>query len=250
MEIRRLSGLAAVAAGLLVAACSDDPSNPFGSTDDAQVSLDVASYAAEATLDDIDLMSDEAAPAFPGPAAAPPIGDLTISRQVTFYDEQGAEMSSYDALLTASINIVFTLDGSRSRSGDRGTVEVQVSRSRDMTVSGLLGDETERTWNGTGSASGNRVMRSDGQGDREYTMSATTTIDNVVMLVPRDNSWPLSGTITREITVEVVGGLEDNQTRTRTVVVVFNGTNLVDITINGETFTLDLDTHEIVDSQS
>ena len=250
MEIRRLSGVAAVAAGLLVAACSDDPSNPFGSTDDAQVSLDVASYAAEATLDDIDMMSAEAAPVFQGPAAAPPIGDLTVSRQVTFYDEQGAEMTSYDDLLTASINIVFSLEGSRSRSGDRGTIEVQVSRSRAVTVSGLLGEEIERVWNGTGSASGNRVMRSDAQGDREYSMSATATIDNVVMPVPRGSGWPLSGTITREITVEVIRGLEDTQTRTRTVVVEFNGTNLVNITINGETRILDLETREIVDSQS
>lgn len=250
MEIRRLSGFAAIGALVVAAACSDDPSNPFGSTEEAQVNEDVASYAAEATVDDINLMSDEAAPVFQGPAAAPPIGDLEVSREVTFFDEQGAEMPSYDDQLTASINIVFSLEGSRSRSGQRGSVEVQVSRNRDLTVSGLLGDEVERTWNGSGEATGNHVMRSDAQGDREYNMSATTTIDNVVMPVPRGSGWPLSGTITREVTVEVIRGLEDAQTRTRTVVVEFNGTNLVDITINGETRTLDLETREIVDSQS
>ena len=52
------------------------------------------------------------------------------------------------------------------------------------------------------------------------------------------------------MTVEVIGGLGDLRTHERTVVIEFNGTNLVPITINGRTFTLDLETREIIDNNA
>lgn len=226
-----------------------DTTDPIGVglAEEEQVNLDVAAYAAEATADDLDMMTSETDPVFGGaPFAAPPIGDLTVSRQVRFLDESGGEMDRYDAALTEAIEIDFSLEGSRSRTGDRGTVNIQVSRQRDVMVSGLLGDETERTWNGTGSASNNRSAVSDLAGNREYDFSASTLVEDVVIPVPR--SWPLSGRITRQVTVTVVRGLEDTRIRERTVVVTFNGTNLVPIMVNGEQFTLNLETREIVDA--
>jgi hypothetical protein len=48
------------------------------------------------------------------------------------------------------------------------------------------------------------------------------------------------------VTVEVVGGLEDDRTRSRTVVITFNGTQFAEITINGEMFFFDLETRTVV----
>ena len=245
LSTRRLGSLGVVTA-LLLGACSDNPLVP--NNEEEQVTLDVASYAAEATVDDIVVMAGQAAVVLPSLLAGPPEGDLNVTRTVTFYDDNGVEMTAYDPLLTASVNIMLSMSGNRSRTGDRGTVTISVSRERDLTISGLLGQETQRTWNGSGSASANRSLHSDQRGDREYDISATTTITNVVMPVPRGSSWPLSGRITREVTVEVIRGLEDSRTRTRTVEIEFNGTSLVPITINGVTYTLDLENREILRS--
>jgi hypothetical protein len=74
-------------------------------------------------------------------------------------------------------------------------------------------------------------------------MSGTAVIDNVVHPVPRtDDAWPLSGTITREVTINVVNGPNGDVTRTRTVVITFNGTNLPIMTVDGEAFEIDLST--------
>jgi hypothetical protein len=67
-----------------------------------------------------------------------------------------------------------------------------------------------------------------------------------VIPVPRGNGYPLSGTITRTLTLTRSNG-EETFTRERTVSVTFNGTRYVTITINGEAFTLDLETREIVE---
>ena len=178
------------------------------------------------------------------------LGNLTVSREVTFFAENGDEMLGYDPLLTASIQVLFSMEGSRTRTGDRGTMTISVSRQRDITISGLLGEEIDRTFDGTGSASKNRSIISDEHGERTYDFSSTTVINLVVIPVPRGSGWPLSGTITRNVTVEVIGGLGDLRTHERTVVIEFNGTNLVPITINGRTFTLDLETREIIDNNA
>lgn len=230
------------------AACSETALTP--AEEEARLDLDVATYAADATVDDINLMDSEAGRIMGGPMTAPEADSFTFSRTVTYYDADGNEMSAYDPLNTASIRIQVHVEGSRSRTGDRGSLEVSVNRDRDLTVSGLLGEETQRTWNGTGQAAENRVRTSDEFGTRTYDMSSSTTITDVVVPVPRGSGWPLSGTITREITVTVVSGLEDTRTRTRTVVIEFNGTQFVPITINGETYTLNLETREIIRPES
>ncbi len=77
-------------------------------------------------------------------------------------------------------------------------------------------------------------------------MSSSTVVADVVILVPREGTWPQSGTITRNVTVEVVSGLGDTRTRERTVVITFNGTQFVSVTINGErTCELDLATRQV-----
>ncbi|MFQ5704449.1 MAG: hypothetical protein ACE5HT_10560 [Gemmatimonadales bacterium] len=254
-------GLAALPALLLLSACSDSPNSPATTAaEEQQINQDVATFVADATSDDIALMTDESDdtmdPTFANRtdctrqarrmlrcAARSFARDLSISREITYFDVDGNEQDAFDPVTTESIHIVASLEGSRTT--DR--FSASISRNRDVTVSGLAGDETQRTWNGTGSTARNRTRNTDDSGLREYNMSSTSTMTDVVIPVPRTaGSFPLSGTITKEITVEIIRGLDNTKTRTRTVTIEFNGTQFVPITINGETFTLDLATHEIV----
>jgi hypothetical protein len=137
---------------------------------------------------------------------------------------------------TASINVVIDVSGEVVRDNWTATVE----RHRDMTVSGLEGDETTRIWNGSGNGSV-QGTHSDSLGTRSYDMSSTSAIVDVVRGLPREeNPYPLSGTITRNISVTIIGGPDGDVTRQRTVSITFNGTQFATLTVNGETFEVDL----------
>lgn len=232
-----------VAAGF--AAC-DDGTAPVG--DPGDLELAVAAVAAEATLDDVQSMTlgtwglagpvagPEAASQF-GPHGGLAPGDvLQRERTVTFYDADGQVMDGYDPLVTDRINLVIEVEGSLERPRWSGEVE----RHRDVTVSGLAGQETQRTWNGTGSDLHARVRVSD-EGNVERRFASQTSIEDVVVGVPRhENPWPLSGTITRHVEVTVVNGPNGDVTRERTVVVTFNGTRYVTLTVDGQEFEVDL----------
>lgn len=254
LQTRRLGGLGLAAAFLLLTACSDSLSDIESAAEDAQLNLDVAAYVADATTDDIAMMTDEFSRVLPAPFASGPsfqgpgagrLSDYEVSRTVTFFNEADEEMDGFDPVLTSYIHMLLEMEGSRTRQGDRGTITQSVSRSRDMIISGLLGEETERTWNGTGSSAKAAVVVSDADGERSYNFSATSVITDVVIPVPRGSGWPLSGQIERTVTTERIDG-DEVQTRTRNVVVEFNGSHLVPIWINGELYTLNLETREIL----
>jgi hypothetical protein len=268
-KILRLSSFAAFPVLLLLGGCSD-PQGPL-SEEEQLLNLDVAQYVADATNDDVVAMTSEAEFAMrrglhlvPGcrrwgffkircvPRKFSGDGNLNITHEVTFYgpdvDQDGNldPQEQYDSLTTEAINYVASIEGTRERTHDGVQFSVTVNRQRDFTVSGLTGEETQRTWNGTGSADVNRTRTSDEKGTRTYDMSSTTMVEDVVILVPRAGTYPQSGTITRHVTVEVVDGLADPTTRERDVVIEFDGTQFATITINGEVFKLDLETREVV----
>jgi hypothetical protein len=71
-------------------------------------------------------------------------------------------------------------------------------------------------------------------------MTGASTIVDVVVPHPRTaDSWP-EGTIEREVHVVVLVDGEVFREVDRTVVVVFDGTQYALMTVNGETFTIDL----------
>lgn len=228
--------MAALAALVVAGACDDGATDP--AVDDTVVNEDVALLAADAVQEDLDVMNATLAAAGPALAAAQGgIFDFARTRTVTFYDADGVEQDAFDDLTTASINTTLVLEGSRSR--DR--VEFTFSRTRDMWITGLEGEETERTWNGTGQDDRSRVRLDDGAVTRSYTFDGSLLVEDVVVGVPRaENPWPLSGTITRELTIDIVDGIRGTRTVSRTVVVTFNGTSLVTLTVNGESFEFDL----------
>ena len=117
---------------------------------------------------------------------------------------------------------------------------VSVERARDKTVSGLAGTETHRTWNGAGS----EVVSRSGftlQGDeRSYEAVGTFTYTDVVVPIPGSvPRYPVSGTITRLLTVTLTGP-EGSRTRTVDVVITFDGTSTATAVVNGVTREIDL----------
>lgn len=246
------STLNTAAALLLVVACNSTPtSSPILTS---RISEDVATVAADATAEDVDLMVGMNG--LPGNMAfaTPPIGGtngcgfgggrftcppnsangLTSTRTVAFFDAAGAAQQGYDAALTARIEVQMRIQGDVSR----GPWSASIDRSRDMVFTGLLGAETTRTANGTATGSASRVRVREGQATRGHEMSETATIVDVVIPVRAEGvtPWPLSGTITRVVTVTPEGGTAV----TRTVIITFDGTASPPATVNGEPFTIDL----------
>ena len=228
MEFKSNTGLTVLAA-LAVAAC--DATGPVDELD-SQINEDVALVAADAALDDLVQMAlPIGAASFDG--AAPP---HTRSRIVTYF-EDGVEAAAYDPETTDAIRIEVLVSGAV----ERGEWSASVERTRDLMVTGLEGAETTRIWNGTGSSDVSRSVHNDAEGSRSYDLSAQGQIIDVVRGVPRsENPWPLSGTITRSVIVTIVNGPNGDETRTREVTIVFDGTQFAAITVNGETFVLDL----------
>ncbi len=231
MKLARIGGLALLSTFAL-AACND--ANGPSELDQA-IDEDVALVAADAVLEDLQQMYVSL-----GSQAASGVSfdvPRNFSRAVSFFDAAGDPQDAYNPLTTASIRILIEMSGAVERDGWTATIV----RSRDVTVSGLEGEETERTWNGTSSTDVTRSQHTDENGTRTYEMSGAGTIEDVVRGVPRDeNPWPTSGTITRSITVVITNGPNGDVTHERTVVITFNGTQFATLTVNGEEFEVDL----------
>jgi hypothetical protein len=234
--VTKLTALLAVAA---LGACADGT----GPTSQAEImNADAAMIAGDATAQDVEMMQGPAGPAFGmhlgfHPARfdclreTPP--RLTVERSCVFKDADGVVQSAYDPITTATVVMSATISGEI----DRGHLEATINHTHELTVTGLAGTETSRTWNGNGSGTFTAVRtRSDGT-ERSYSVASQSTVTNVVIPVPRTlTSWPLSGTIHRVLTLT----RNDGTVVTRDVLVTFNGTQIVTVVVNGETFEFDL----------
>ncbi|HSM06667.1 MAG TPA: hypothetical protein VK858_18730 [Longimicrobiales bacterium] len=234
--MKTLYRMAPVLGALMALAACDDDGTGVEVLDQEALDQDVALLAADAAAEDLAVMSDMLQWAgLGGPEAM--ARDLYRSRSVEFFDAEGLLQDAYDALTTASIHTVLEIQGEV----ERMNMEMSLSRTRDMWVTGLEGEETTRTWNGTGTEAHSRVRVSDTRGTRTYDMEGTLLVEDVVRPVPlTDRPWPLSGTITRTVTVEVTGGPDGDRTVTRTVVITFSGERIVTLTVNGVEYELDL----------
>lgn len=234
MSSRRTLGVLATA---LFAACD---SGTGLTAADAALNADLATVTADAAATDVELMR--------GPGGGPfGLGllaraghfecdrenraGLDVIRTCTFKDAAGNTQAAYDSLTTASVIVHAEISGALTR--DRWSATV--SRVRDLTVTGLAGRETSMTWNGTGSATTTRARVVDST-TRTYEMTATGTISNVVIPVPRTaTAWPTSGTVTKRVVAT-----RNGKTVERNVSITFNGTQFAVVTVNGETFEFDL----------
>lgn len=213
---------------LVLAACGDeDPTN--APSLDATIDADLAMVSADAAIEDVHALRDVR-------HGGSFMAERSGSRTVQFFDASGAEQAEYDELTTESIYLTMEMDREIERDG----WSASVSRTREMTVSGLEGVETTRTVNGTGYEEISRSRHADDRGFRTREITGTRTIANVVHPVPMDeDSWPLSGTITREMTVTVTTE-QGTRTHSREVVITFDGTQFPEMTVDGESFEVDL----------
>jgi hypothetical protein len=241
---KRLGGI--LAAVVALGACAE--ATGLEGLDD-QLVMDIALLAADATLEEFTLWSQPmgfggagpalvgaAVPGFPGRGGF--AGEGSGTRSATFFDSTGAEQDAYDALTTASIHIVHEVAGTITRDD----FVAEVSRERDMTVSGMEGEETTRTWNGAGSSEMSRSGTMDDGTERSHSSTGTFTYQDVVVPVPGSESpYPLSGTITRSM---VGSRTTARGTRTREIemIITFNGTSLAEADVNGESVEIDLST--------
>ena len=241
---------------LVLAGCDagNDPTIP------SNLNFDAAVVAADGTLEDLRMMHGPglgvAWGVFPplegGRPNCPPENDryrcppferegFTYTREITFLDGGGNPMDEFVEGSTASIHYLISVAGELSREW----FTASINRDRDMTVSGLPLDADEEddgvvTWDGTGAGNSQRTRLTDGGETREFTMESTFEISEVVIPYPRgEESWPQSGTITRWIKITRTLG-EDTETRERTVVITFDGTQFATVTVGEDTFTIDL----------
>lgn len=220
---------------------------------DQALTLNAAIVAADATLEDLNLART---PFAFGPQGAPepgigpgPMGEpgghrgiggaLSGTRSVTFYDAEGHTQDAYDPSTTASIHFLLEVGGEVARAGWSGTL----SRIRDMTVSGLELEETTRIFNGSGTEAIGRSRTLDDGTEASFDMAGTFTYSALEVPIPgSEDRYPLSGTVTRSMSVTVVNGPNGDVTRNVNVVVTFNGTSTATAVVNGESYEIDLDT--------
>jgi hypothetical protein len=257
--MKALTRYGALVCAVILGACGKDATGP--DQDTPLLDSDLAVVVADATGEDVDIMREPVSFPSMSPSLAPGNGELsptnctfsnasqrvecppftrenslTITRSYQFFDALGAIQQAYDALLTAKANIKASIVGVKS--GDHWSATIE--RSRDFTVTGLLGEETERTWNGTGTASATRSRHNDTT-ERTYDITCTLTVTNVVVPVERGaDRFPTSGTITRHCTITITGGPRDGLVVDRTVTVTFNGNQSATLSIGDKTFDIDL----------
>jgi len=236
--VRSLSLVAVVALG---AAGCDDGVGDADVIDEEALRADAALVAVDGLFEDLVLMQEPPVLALLGAgpelAGAEAPGSVSFSKQVTFFDKDGAEQDRYDPLLTASIAVVWDL----ARSVETTFWSASIQRHRAMTVTGLLEVETQRTWNGTGTGVVARSRHPEDGVARTYDMSSDVIIANVVRGVPRvDHPYPLSGSITRNIDVRVTKDGEVVAERDVTAVITFDGTQFATVMVGPDSWKIDL----------
>lgn len=161
---------------------------------------------------------------------------FTFTREVTFYDEDGNEqLDGFDQATTDAIHMVVQASGTREHSFWSASME----RSRDMWLTELLSDA--HLLNGEGHSVVNRSGNPADGSERTFDMTVDVLWEDVVHLQPREDfPYPESGTITRDIFVEVTKDGEVIGGRDVTTVITFNGTQFVTLLVNGEAYEIDM----------
>jgi hypothetical protein len=238
-----------IAAGAGLTGCdSTDPSGDL-------INYDAAVVASDGALEDLEMMHGPrlglGGVVFPaligGRPDCPKTQDVFLcdpveragieyTRAITYRDAGGAAQDAYEEATTSSIEYLITVHGERGREGWSASID----RARDFGVTGLIDGGGAVTWNGTMTGSVTRSRHFDEGEGRSYEIQSIGSVNDVVVPFPRaDDSWPLSGTISRSLTITRSNGSE-SETRDKNVTITFNGTSQVEVTVDGETFTLDL----------
>ncbi len=165
----------------------------------------------------------------------------SVRKYYQFLDASGKPMEKFVRGTTESIHYLLNTDASEVK--DNGS-SVNHSR-RDLTVSGFLGPN--RIWNGFGSSADTSVRREE-LSTRKYTGFSVDTLKAVTFVDERAaHPYPLSGVAIRVVDYTVVSTGKQTETTTvhKRVVVTFNGTADVPISLGDYGCILHLDTHRV-----
>jgi hypothetical protein len=161
-------------------------------------------------------------------------GSLTVTRSFGLFDDAGAPQAQYDAATTASIDYQLHASGTIARTAYTGTAYTATyARDAHLAVSGLAGDETDRTWNGVGTSTLHAEFQRP-NGVRAYDMASADTVQNVVFRVPTSTyAYPLSGRIIHwmSVTQTLDDGAPVTRTASRRVTVTFDGTTVAAVKV-------------------
>ena len=164
----------------------------------------------------------------------PPItrDGLTVHRSFAYADANGDPMRRFDPLLTAATNTRSAIVGTLRRESS----SIRIRSGGEMTVSGLLGDETTHILNGREVGRRETEISTDQGTATSLLEFANRTVAVVIPVIRRDERvlplrrWPLSGQAIREHAVAVTRNGEVHTERSRETT-TFNGTALVPVEI-------------------
>lgn len=232
--MKPLALMAVLAIG--AAGCEDGTTNT-NDFDDEGLLADAALVAADGMFQDIAHMQSPGT--WGGFGVGPEAGPIeiqgtrTFNRTVTFFPGP-----DYDPETTTHMQIVSDL----TRQVTHTFWSADIVRHRDMTVSGLLGEETQRTWDGTATGDVFKSRHPEGGAVRTYDMESSAVITQVVRGIPRaQNPWPLSGMITRTIKAVRTKEGEEPVEKNITTKITFNGTQFVTLIVNDGTGDVEYD---------
>lgn len=172
-----------------------------------------------------------------------------------FFDTAGVLQTAYDPFTTDSATLTVSDTGAFAFSwGNNGYADTS-AHHRFVSLSNLAGDpDTLHIWNGTGSTFDHSVRT--GHVSKTYQLtSSDTTIDLEIRQPRRLNPYPISGTIIRNYDMLRTRMRSDTSSdtltvtktvhSTRRVVVTFNGTANVPMTVGSDSYMLNLDTRQV-----
>lgn len=169
---------------------------------------------------------------------------LTVLWVYAYFDQSGHGMPGYNLLTTEKVEYWSQLDGPV---GDGATFTGTTHRKSDQLLTGLLGKETTRVWNGAG-VSADTTSYHSASGSRHYAGVELDSVKSVIYRQPRTpGSYPLSGDVIRVANYSVTSTGHATETRSvsRRIVTTFNGTAAVPIRVGSTLCTLHLDTHKV-----
>ena len=172
----------------------------------------------------------------------PPVAmdSMTLSAEYALYDGVGGAQTAYDDMTTASAQVWYKAFGNLVNP----TGAADIDRVRTLTVNGLSGTESARTFGGSGTDLATGTIA--GSPGKNYVLSDATIATNVVYGIPfASNVWPRSGTLTTQSQL-AVAELGVTTTTNKSVTITFNGTQLVDMDVGSSGFTLNLATGGVV----
>ncbi len=256
MQKRLFTGLMTAATAALLAGCSKSSTSPSSLLSDAQVTSDVASTSGTAAATDVANLAtnDDQVTAFPSaPAGSEQASDsLVITRSHVCYDSTGAAQGTCSATTTDSVVFHWTLNGQIGPDTNyRGAVfQANIHRTRNGTISHLLGTETYRIHNAVGT-SNDTTSFTGTIGTRNAAESAVDSVVNIRFNLPRSsNPWPVSGQYIRNVsgTIKLTNPTDTiikTYTRRVTVTSPADAEGNVVLTINGSTCNLNLVTRKV-----